>query len=89
MRLYPRSMAGRTTLLLIVGLFLILLVGGVIFSLGVLDRHGPRPDVRLIERVATIVSIVDELPPKVRPGTVRKMKRPGLRVRWARERPPQ
>lgn len=83
MRLWPRSLAGRTTLVLIAGMLVILWLGAMVWGLSVFlglePRHGPR----LIERIATVVTILDRLPPESRPRALRSADSDRFRVFWS------
>mgnify|MGYP001158989968 CR=1 FL=1 len=88
MRGLPDSIAGRTTLALVVGVVLILIVGTTASSLLLLGEDGPwRPGV-LARRVETAVSVMDGLPAALRPDAASALGRRGLQVEW-RPDPPE
>ena len=82
MRLVPRSIAGRTTMVLVAGTLAILAAGAVVSSLGMLEDAAPRRNMRLVERTVTLVSILNAVPREVRPQVVSVMQRPGLKFEW-------
>jgi signal transduction histidine kinase len=83
MRLAPRSIAGRITLVLIGGLFLTLVA-----SIGVASIGGPFGDdhlryPRLVGRVATVAAIAGSVPPERRPELLERVARPPLHAHWS------
>ena len=83
MRLAPRSIAGRTTLVLIGGLFLTLVT-----SIGVASLGGPFGDdhlryPRLVGRVATVAAIVGSAPAERRLELLERVARPPLDAHWS------
>ena len=89
MRLAPRSIAGRITLVLIGGLFLTLVA-----SIGVALIGGPFGDdhlryPRLVGRVATVAAIAGSVPAERRPELLERVARPPLDAHWSpTARPP-
>ncbi len=55
MRLWPRSMAGRTSLVLFAGMVVVLCLAALVWSLSVFSVGGPPRNVRLLERIATLI----------------------------------
>ena len=82
MRLLPTSIAGRTTMVLSVGLLLILAVGASVFSLSSFDDGGPPRIARLMMRVVSLTSIVNGVPAAIRPDVLSAIDDPGLEVGW-------
>jgi signal transduction histidine kinase len=83
MRLAPRSIAGRITLVLIGGLFLTLVA-----SIGVASIGGPFGDhdlhyPRLVGRVATVAAIAGSVPAERRPELLKRVARPPLDAHWS------
>ncbi len=83
MRLAPRSIAGRITLVLIGGLFLTLVA-----SIGVALIGGPFGDdhlryPRLVGRVATVAAIAGSAPAERRAELLERVARPPLDARWS------
>jgi signal transduction histidine kinase len=83
MRLAPRSIAGRITLVLIGGLFLTLVA-----SIGVALIGGPFGDdhlryPRLVGRVATVAAIAGSVPAERRPELLERVARPPLDAHWS------
>ena len=83
MRLAPRSIAGRITLVLISGLFLTLVA-----SIGVALIGGPFGDdhlryPRLVGRVATVAAIAGSAPAERRPELLERVARPPLDAQWS------
>ena len=82
MRLLPTSMAGRTTMVLIAGLLLILAITIAVSSLTLLDSAAPRRSARLLERIVTLTAIVNGVPAAVRPNVLSAIDHQGLEARW-------
>ena len=83
MRLAPRSIAGRISLVLIGGLFLTLVA-----SIGVALIGGPFGDdqlryPRLVGRVATVTAIAGNVPAERRPELLARVARPPLDAHWS------
>ena len=83
MRLAPRSIAGRISLVLIGGLFLTLVA-----SIGVALIGGPFGDdhlryPRLVGRVATVAAIAGSVPAERRPELLERVARPPLDAHWS------
>ena len=83
MRLAPRSIAGRISLVLIGGLFLTLVA-----SIGVALIGGPFGDdhlryPRLVGRVATVAAIAGSVPAERRPELLERVARPPLDAQWS------
>jgi signal transduction histidine kinase len=76
--LLPRSIAGRTTLLLIVGMLLVTAAGIAVSAITLL---GGEPTVSLVDRVATLAAVAEGLPPRDRPVAFAGAEQVGLRVR--------
>ena len=70
MRVLPQSIAGRTTLVLIAGILVILAIGTAVFSLGMFDGARPPRPGKLIERVVSLTAIVNGVPAAVRPDVL-------------------
>ena len=81
-RLWPRSIAGRTSLVLICGLLLVLCLGAVVWWMGLLASPGGPQDFRLAQRVTTIAKIIDRLPSNSRPLVIKALVEKDLNVQW-------
>ena len=83
MRVVPRSIAGRITLVLIGGLFLTLVASiGIASFDGLSDDEGFRYP-RLIGRITTVVALVAEASPDERSALLERISRPPLRAEWS------
>jgi signal transduction histidine kinase len=82
-RLAPRSIAGRITLVLIGGLFLTLVASIGVASIGGLfgDDHLRYP--RLVGRVATVAAIAGGVPAERRPELLERVAKPPLDAHWS------
>ncbi len=90
MRLLPRSIAGRTVLILIAGVCLTLGASVAVFSPDPFGSGSAPPFVRLSERVASIAGVVNRAPAAIRPEVVAAISVTDLEVSWSPEaRPPQ
>ena len=83
MRLAPRSIAGRISLVLIGGLFLTLVA-----SIGIASIGGPFGDdhlryPRLVGRVATVAAIAGSVPAERRPEVLERVARAPLDAQWS------
>ena len=88
MRLWPRSMVGRTSLVLFAGMVVVLCLGALVWSLSVFSAGGPPRNVRLMERIATLVVLIDHAPPAARSEMLRILRLPGFTATWSpRARP--
>ena len=86
MRLWPRSMAGRTSLVLIAGMLAILFSGAAVWGIAAfLGSAGPRGPM-LIEGIASFVTIVDRLRPPERQRALADLRPGRFRVQWSRDR---
>ena len=86
-RVWPRSIAGRTALVLIAGLLSILCLGAAVWWMGLLASPGGPEDHRLAERVATIAKMVDRLPPGSRRLVADALEETGFQVQWSEQAP--
>ena len=86
-RIMPKSIAGRTALVLIGGMLLVLALAAVVWWMGLFafsdDTRGPR----LIERVVTIARLMDHLPRESRTEAVGAWTDDDFRVQWTEARP--
>jgi signal transduction histidine kinase len=89
MRLAPRSIAGRITLVLIGGLFLTLVASIGVASIGGLFGEDHLRYPRLVGRIATVAAIAGGVPAERRPALLDGVARPPLEVHWSpTARPP-
>lgn len=83
--LIPRTIAGRTVLVLVVGLTLSHLVSmAVHYSVGT-DAYASLEARRMAERMATITRLVEGAAPDDRARILGALSDPGLRVAWGRD----
>ena len=66
MRLWPRSIAGRATLVLIAGVLAVLCAGAMVWWLSIAQGGGPPGSRITFESVASVAVMVDRLPPEMR-----------------------
>ena len=81
-RLWPGSIAGRVTMILITGLVLILCMGAAVSQLSLFEDVGLRRDLRLVQRIPILTSIVSGVPAEFRRDIVAAIDDPDLKVRW-------
>lgn len=87
MRLWPRSIAGRTTLVLIAGVLAVLWAGAMVWWLSMALGAGPSGSRIAFESAAGIVALADRLPPEMRAAALDAASSEDLELRWAREKP--
>ncbi len=86
-RLWPRSIAGRATLVLIGGVLAVLWAGAMVWWLSVARGDGP-PGMRIgFESIASIAAVVDRLPPDLRPAVLEAATSDDLRLGWTTAQP--
>jgi signal transduction histidine kinase len=85
MRLWPRSIAGRIGLALFGGVLAVLAASVLVSALGVVERAGPPRTARQLERLATMVELVDALPAERRAETVARLGTERIVVEWQEE----
>ena len=86
MHLWPRSMAGRTSVVLIAGMLVILFSGAAVWGIAALfGSAGPRGPM-LVEGIATFVTIIDRLPPPERQRALADLRPGRFHVQWSRKR---
>lgn len=86
-RIWPRSIAGRTTLILIAGMLLVLCLAAIVWWMGLFAFTGDVRGPWLVERVATIARLVDHLPRETRHKAVGAWTEDDFRVQWSDDRP--
>ncbi len=84
-RFLPESIAGRTVLVLLVGLTLSHVISMVIYSSDRADALTILGGGQVAERIATIARLVEETAPADRPRILKAVNSPTLRVTWSRE----
>jgi signal transduction histidine kinase len=87
MRLWPRSIAGRSTLVLILGMLGLLWVGAMLWWLSAAQGDGPRGSRIAFESVASVAALVDRLPPEQRVAVLRAAATDDFQLRWSAARP--
>ena len=87
-RIWPKSIAGRTTLVLIGGLLLVLALAAIVWWMGLFAFSGDTRGPRLIERVATVAKLIDHLPRESRNDAVGAWADDDFQVQWTERRPP-
>ena len=85
MRLWPRSMAGRTSLVLIAGMVVILCLGAAAWSLSLFGEAGPRQNFRQADRIANLAVLLDRTPTAVRVEMLAGLQTSGFRAAWSSE----
>ncbi len=87
MRLWPRSIAGRTTLVLIVGVLAVLWAGAMVWWLGLAESGGPRGIGMTFESVASIAAMIDRLPSDARAAALEAATTDEFRLGWTKDVP--
>ena len=82
MRLLPRSIAGRATLVLIAGLLAVLWAGAMVWWLSIAQGDGPPGSRITFESVASIAAMVDHLPPGMRAAALDAATSDDYRLAW-------
>jgi signal transduction histidine kinase len=85
-RLWPRSIAGRNTLVLIAGLFTVICAGVMVWWLSV-ARDGPPGSRFVFETVASVAAMIDRLPPEARAAALKGETTDAFKLVWTRSRP--
>jgi signal transduction histidine kinase len=88
MRIVPRSIAARTTWILVLGLIVTLLVSVAVFSLDIFGGTGPRHYRRVIEQVVTIAKALERTPREMRPALAKSLETAQIEVVWQTAQPP-
>ncbi len=87
MRIWPRSIAGRATLVLIGGLLAVLCAGAMVWWLSFARGEGP-PGMRIsFESIASIAAMVDRLPPEMRADALEAATSDDLKFGWTTVQP--
>ena len=82
MQLWPRSIAGRATLVLIAGVLAVLCAGALVWWLSIARGDGP-PGIRIaFESVASVAALVDRLPPEMRTAALQAATTDDYRLGW-------
>ena len=87
MRLWPRSIASRTALVLIAGVLTLLWAGAMVWWLSVAKADGPPGSRVAFESVASVAAMVDRLPPGARAAALRGATTDALKLAWSTTRP--
>jgi len=87
MRLWPRSIAGRTALVLIAGVLIVLWAGSMVWWLSVARGDGPPGSQIAFETVAGVAAMIDRLPPETRARALAAAAGGGLGFGWTARRP--
>ncbi len=82
-RLVPDTLAGRTIVILVIGLGLFHLWSIWIYRIGTENLLGPARDQGLAERMVSVIRALDELPPDEREHTAHALSSPDLDVHWS------
>ena len=82
-RLWPSSIAGRATLVLIGGVLAVLWAGAMVWWLSVSRGDGPTGMRISFESIAGIAAMVDRLPPAMRPAALDAATSDDLQFGWA------
>ena len=86
MRLWPRSIAGRATLVLIGGVLAVLWAGAMVWWLSVAQGGGPPGSQIAFESVASVAAMIDRLPPEARATAVVAGSTGDYRLIWTADR---
>ena len=87
MRLWPRSIASRTALVLIAGVLIVLWVGVMVWWWSVVRDDGP-PGTRIgFESVASVAVMVDRLSPGARAAALERATTDAFKLVWSTDRP--
>lgn len=86
-RLIPDTLAGRTIVILVVGLGLFHLWSIWIYRIGSGNLLGTNQSQALAERLVSIARALNELPPEERAHTAQALSSPDLRVSWSVDPP--
>ena len=81
-RLWPRSIAGRTTLVLIAGMLGVIWLGMTVWWLTVLGETGPPRRWHLVQRIETLASVANRLPTGRRNDVLRAANADDMRAGW-------
>jgi signal transduction histidine kinase len=84
-RWWPRTLVGRTALVLLFGLVASNVVGVLVYSGERLDLLTSARGQAIAERIALIARVMAEAPPGERQQTLRSLRQPGMRVFWTRQ----
>lgn len=87
MRLWPRSIAGRTSLLLIGGVIAVLWAGAMVGWLADPDDRGPRGSWIASETAASLVVMIDQMPSERRAAALKAATTNDYRIVWTQARP--
>ncbi|MDH3233680.1 MAG: hypothetical protein OEQ29_09125, partial [Alphaproteobacteria bacterium] len=87
MRLWPRSIASRTALVLIAGVLTLLWAGAMVWWLSVAQAEGPPGSRVAFESVASVAAMVDRLPPGARAAALKGATTDALKLVWSTTRP--
>ncbi len=87
MRLWPRSIAGRMTLVLIAGVLAVLWAGAMVWWLSIAQGGGPPGSRIAFESVASFAAMVDRLPRKMRAAALEAASTDDYRLVWTADRP--
>jgi signal transduction histidine kinase len=82
MRLVPTSIANRTTLVLIAGLLLVMVLSAVISHLVAQDDHDLPNRWHFIERVHVITQVLAKIPAPQRDALAKQLSDKNMRVQW-------
>lgn len=83
MRLWPRSLVGRTVFVLLMGVLVSNLVGVAVYSGERLDVLTSARGGQIAEQVAAAAAALQETPEHARRRLLRSMRQPGLRLFWS------
>ena len=87
MRLWPRSIAGRSSLILIAGVIAVLWAGAMVGWLADPDERGPRGSWLASETAASLVVMIDRTPPENRKAALRAAATKDYQIVWTPNRP--
>ncbi len=85
MRLWPRSIAGRATLVLIAGVLVVLCAGASVWWLSIARGDGPPGSRIAFESVASVAALVDRLPPEMRTAALQAATTDDYGLGWTQD----
>ncbi|MEJ2122144.1 MAG: ATP-binding protein [Alphaproteobacteria bacterium] len=86
-RLWPRSIAGRNTLVLIAGLLIVIWASTMVWWLSVARGDGPPGSRIAFETAAGVAAMIDRMPPEIRARALDAATGRDLKLSWSKTRP--
>ncbi|MGD8572984.1 MAG: hypothetical protein PVH98_11040, partial [Gammaproteobacteria bacterium] len=82
MRLLPKSIANRTTVVLIAGLLLVMVLSAAIAHLVAQGNHDLPNRWQFIERVHVVTQVLSKIPTSQREALAQQLSDENMRVQW-------